>query len=86
MTLAYRPRPVDIHSAGRKARTDRRDPEPPPTASPPIRVFSQLGVRLPAELAIRLRAFSVRSGRSLNAIVAAALDRYLSHEEVGRQP
>ena len=48
---------------------------------PPVRVFSQLGVRLPADLAGRLRAFSARSGRSLNAIVASALERYLKDED-----
>ena len=48
---------------------------------PPVRVFSQLGVRLPADLARRLRSFSSRSGRSLNAIVASALERYLQEED-----
>jgi predicted HicB family RNase H-like nuclease len=52
--------------------------------APPIRVFSQLGVRLPAELAGRLRAFSVRSGLSLNASVASALERYLKQESSAR--
>jgi predicted HicB family RNase H-like nuclease len=51
---------------------------------PPVRVFSQLGVRLPAELAGRLRAYSLRSGQSLNVIVAAALDRYLREEDSSR--
>lgn len=52
--------------------------------APPVRVFSQLGVRLPAELAGRLRAFSVRSGLSLNAIVASALERFLNQEDSSR--
>jgi hypothetical protein len=47
---------------------------------PPVRVFSQLGVRLPADLARRLRIFSARSGQSLNAIVSRALERYLQQE------
>jgi predicted HicB family RNase H-like nuclease len=51
---------------------------------PPVRVFSQLGVRLPAELAGRLKAFSMRSGQSLNAIVVTALTRYLSEEDSSR--
>jgi predicted HicB family RNase H-like nuclease len=49
--------------------------------APPVRVFSQLGVRLPAELAARLRAFSLGSGQSLNAIAATALTRFLDQEE-----
>lgn len=53
-------------------------------SAPPVRVFSQLGVRLPAELASRLRGFSVRSGRSLNAIVVSALERYLDKEDSTR--
>jgi predicted HicB family RNase H-like nuclease len=52
--------------------------------APPVRVFSQLGARLPAELAGRLRAFSVRSGQSLNAIVASALERFLDQEDSSR--
>ncbi len=52
--------------------------------APPVRVFSQLGVRLPAELAGRLRASSVRSGLSLNAIVVSALERYLNKEDSTR--
>jgi predicted HicB family RNase H-like nuclease len=52
----------------------------------PVRVFSQLGVRLPADLAVRLEAFSLNAGQSLNALVAAALQRYLDQEDSVRPP
>lgn len=67
-----------------KRDAELRAAAPPVVTPPPVRVFSQLGVRLPAELAGRLRAFSMRSGQSLNAIVARALDRYLSEEDSSR--
>jgi hypothetical protein len=54
--------------------------------APPVRVFSQLGIRLPADLAARLRAFSLSSGLSLNAIAATALTRFLDQEESLRPP
>ncbi len=48
---------------------------------PPVRVFSQVSARIPAELARRLKGFSVPSGQSINATVTAALQRYLEAEE-----
>jgi hypothetical protein len=65
---------------------DKRKTDARALVAPPVRVFSQLGVRLPADLAVRLRAFSLSSGRSLNAIAATALARYLDQEEAGRTP
>jgi predicted HicB family RNase H-like nuclease len=68
----------------RKRDAELRAAAPAVATPPPVRVFSQLGVRLPAELAGRLKAYSMRSGQSLNAIVARALDRYLSEEDSSR--
>lgn len=43
-----------------------------------IRLFAQVGVRLPAELAVRLKRYSQESGESLNRAVALALEAYLT--------
>jgi hypothetical protein len=64
----------------------KRKPDAPVVVAPPLRVFSQLGVRLPADLAARLKAFSLSSGLSLNAIAATALTRFLDQEESARPP
>jgi hypothetical protein len=65
---------------------DKRKAAARVVAAPPVRVFSQLGIRLPADLAARLRAFSLSSGLSLNAIAATALTRYLDQEQSVRPP
>jgi hypothetical protein len=54
--------------------------------APSVRVFSQLGIRLPADLAARLKAFSLSSGLSQNAIAATALTRFLDQEKSVRPP
>ena len=51
------------------------------TAEPVIRLYAQLGLRLPAPLAMRLKRFCGASGQSLNAVTQAALVRYLDAEE-----
>ena len=48
---------------------------------PVIRLYAQLGLRLPAPLAMRLKRFCATSGRSLNAVTQAALVRYLVTEQ-----
>jgi len=48
---------------------------------PSVSVFSQLNVRIPADLGTELRACSARSGRNLSAIVIEALRRYLDDEQ-----
>ncbi len=68
----------------RKRKSDPPEAGRPVTVAVPLRVFSQLSVRLPADLAGRLKGFSLREGQSLNAIVATALERYLDQEEAGR--
>ncbi len=54
----------------------KRTPE-----EPEIRLYAQLGLRLPAELAMRLKKFCGASGKSLNAVTLEALTRYLDAEE-----
>jgi hypothetical protein len=55
-----------------------RVPGSPPAAARP-RLFAQLAVRLPADVATRLRRHCERTGRSMNATVTAAVARYLDH-------
>jgi Resolvase, N terminal domain len=52
-----------------------------PVAEPVIRLYAQLGLRLPAPPAMRLKRFCAASGQSLNAVTQAALVRYLDAEE-----
>jgi hypothetical protein len=52
-----------------------------PTGEPVIRLYAQLGLRLPAPLAMRLKRFCATTGQSLNAVTQAALVRYLDAEE-----
>ena len=73
-----------MERADRRPKTEQSPTGVPRPLPPPIRVFSQLGVRLPADLAGRLKAFSVSSGQSLNAIVTSALERYLNEKESDR--
>jgi hypothetical protein len=65
---------------------DKRKAVARAVAVPPVRVFSQLGIRLPADLAVRLKAFSLSSGLSLNSIAATALARFLDQEQSDRPP
>lgn len=51
---------------------------------PEIKLYAQLGLRLPAELAMRLKRFCGSSGKSLNAVTQEALSRYLDAEEKRR--
>jgi hypothetical protein len=43
-----------------------------------VRLYAQLGVRLPANLALQLRNFCRASRQSLNTTVVHALDEYLA--------
>jgi predicted HicB family RNase H-like nuclease len=42
-----------------------------------LRLYAQLGLRVPEELALRLRRHCHASGKSVNGTVMEALDRYL---------
>ncbi len=46
-----------------------------------LKLFAQLAVRVPGELALRLRRFCQESGQSFNQIVAEALERYLDQKK-----
>jgi hypothetical protein len=42
-----------------------------------VRLYAQLGLRVPEELAVRLKAHCRASGKSMNRTVMEALNRYL---------
>ena len=42
-----------------------------------LRLYAQLGLRLPAELAVRLKRYCQESGKSANKAVMEALTQYL---------
>ena len=46
-----------------------------------LRLYAQLGLRLPAELALRLRRYCQGSGKSANKAVMEALAQYLNENE-----
>jgi predicted DNA-binding protein len=46
-----------------------------------LRLYAQLGLRLPAELALRLRRYCQESGKSANKAVMEALAQYLAENE-----
>jgi hypothetical protein len=46
-----------------------------------LRLYAQLGLRLPAELALRLRRYCQASGKSANKAVMEALTQYLAEHE-----
>jgi predicted DNA-binding protein len=46
-----------------------------------LRLYAQLGLRLPAELALRLRRYCQESGKSANRAVMEALTHYLAENE-----
>ena len=48
-----------------------------PQSSGGLRLFAQLSLRLPGELARRLKAHCQESGQSLNRTVTEALEQYL---------
>lgn len=46
-----------------------------------VKLVAQLAVRVPGELALRLRKFCQESGQSFNQIVAEALQQYLNQKK-----
>ena len=60
-----------LEADGRQGRTD-------------VRLYAQLGLRLPAELAVRLKRFCSKSRRSLNQTVIQALEQYLATKPPGQ--
>ena len=61
----------------------RRQPLTPavPETTATLRLFAQLGLRIPADLALRLKGFCQTRGFCLNWVAAEALGRYLDQEE-----
>jgi hypothetical protein len=45
------------------------------------RLYAQLGLRIPGDLAVRLKRHCQESRQGLNATVAQALDEYLSRRK-----
>jgi predicted HicB family RNase H-like nuclease len=45
-----------------------------------LRLYAQLGLRVPAEIAIRLKRYCQESGKSVNKAVMEALAQYLSEK------
>lgn len=49
--------------------------------APDLKLVAQLAVRVPGELALRLRRFCQDTGQSFNQIVAEALEQYLAQKK-----
>ena len=62
-----------------RPRTQRAVHAEPET--PDLKLVAQLAVRVPGELALRLRRFCQESGQSFNQAVAEALERYLDQKK-----
>jgi len=53
-------------------------PEP---EAPDLKLVAQLAVRVPGELALRLRRFCQETGQSFNQTVAEAVEQYLAEKK-----
>ena len=49
--------------------------------APDLKLVAQLAVRVPGELALRLRKFCQETGQSFNQTVAEALEQYLAKKK-----
>lgn len=49
--------------------------------APDLKLVAQLAVRVPGELALRLRKFCQETGQSFNQTVAEALEHYLAKKK-----
>ena len=54
----------------------RTEPE-----APDLKLVAQLAVRVPGELALRLRRFCQETGQSFNQTVAEAVEQYLAEKK-----
>ncbi len=54
--------------------------KPQPGAEPEITLYAQVGLRLPGELALRLKKYCAHTGRSLNQVAKEAIVRFLDQE------
>ena len=57
-------------------RLQRTEPE-----APDLKLVAQLAVRVPGELALRLRKFCQETGQSFNQTVEGALEQYLAKKK-----
>jgi hypothetical protein len=73
-----------MHSAARDWRAPQRSIGRADSTDRGPRLFAQLAVRLPADVATRLRTFCKRTGSSMNQTVTAAVAQYLDRLE--REP
>ncbi len=48
--------------------------------APELKLVAQLAVRVPGELALRLRRFCQETGQNFNQTVTEALEKYLAHQ------
>ena len=64
----------------RQGRTSRQAASLEPEA-PDLKLVAQLAVRVPGELALRLRKFCQETGQSFNQTVAEALEKYLAKKK-----
>ena len=62
----------------RRTRQQAVHPEP---EAPDLKLVAQLAVRVPGELALRLRRFCKETGQSFNQTVADALEQYLAKKK-----
>ena len=61
-------------------RKSRQAVHPEPVA-PDLKLVAQLAVRVPGELALRLREFCRETGQSFNQTVGEALEKYLAKKK-----
>jgi len=64
----------------RQRRKSQQAVHPEPDA-PDLKLVAQLAVRVPGELALRLRKFCQETGQSFNQTVAEALEQYLAKKK-----
>jgi hypothetical protein len=63
----------------RRTKRSAKEPVDQETAGE-LRLYAQLGLRVPAEIAIRLKRYCQESGKSVNKVVMEAVARYLSEK------
>ncbi|HEY4719667.1 MAG TPA: hypothetical protein VIH84_03715 [Candidatus Methylomirabilis sp.] len=61
---------------GKRQQAVRTEPD-----APDLKLVAQLAVRVPGELALRLRKFCQETGQSFNQTVAEALEQYLAKKK-----
>jgi predicted HicB family RNase H-like nuclease len=70
-----------VSQAMKRQRRKRQGGVPGEALVPDLKLVAQLAVRVPGDLALRLRKFCQESGRSFNQTVAEALEQYLAQKK-----